>query len=267
MGSHRYASDPVALPYGKENERSRDRTGHMRESSRTVHVARTVVVCAVGIVCSTHALQAQSLSRYRSFDLGSNLAAVSTVTGGAPSDAKTVRQRPAVLQDLEWRPSRWTAGASVPSTDPVERLIFSFYNDQLFRIVVDYGHDRTEGMTQADMIEALSAVYGAVLPKTTRSTARAAFGVETESGSPFARWGDAEHSVVLYQTSSYRTAFRLIVIDVPRSELARKADSDAQRLDLQEAPQREVARQNKERDDQQAAAEKARSTNKGVFQP
>ena len=69
--------------------------------------------------------------------------------------------------------------------------MFSFYNDQLFRIVVDYSHDRTEGMTQADMIEALSDVYGAVLPKTTRSAGRVASAVETESGSPFARWGDA----------------------------------------------------------------------------
>jgi hypothetical protein len=122
-------------------------------------------------------------------------------------------------------------------------------------------------MTQADMIEALSAVYGPMLPKTSRSASRLASEVETESGSPFARWGDAEHSVVLYQTSPYRTAFRLIVTDAPRAELARKAVADAQRLNLQEAPQREVARQNKERDDQRAAVEKARSTNKGVFQP
>src|SRR5581483_405856 len=156
--------------------------------------------------------------RYRTFELGSSLAAVSKETGVAPTEAKTVHQRPAVVQDLEWRPSRWTAGVNAPSNDPVERMFFTFYNDQLFRIVVDYSHDRTEGMTQADLIEALSAVYGAVLPKTTRTAGRAAAPVEIESGSPFARWGDAEHSVVLYQTSSYRSAFRLIVTDLPRAE-------------------------------------------------
>jgi len=164
-------------------------------------------------------------------------------------------------------PSRWASVANAPSNDPVERISFSFYNDQLFRIIVDYSHDRTEGMTQADLIEALSAVYGAVLPKATRSAGRVPAQVETESGSPFARWGDAEHSVALYQTSSYRTAFRLIVTDAPRAELARKAEAEAQRLDVQEAPQREIVRQNKERDDQQAAAAKARSTNNGVFRP
>jgi hypothetical protein len=230
-------------------------------------IARAVTLCIVGVAWSTQALEAQSFSRYRIFDLGSNLAAVSTATGVAPSEAKTIHQRPAVLQDLEWRPSRWGAGANAPSTDPVERISFSFYNDQLFRIVVDYSHDRTEGMTQADLIEALSAVYGAVLPRTTRSAGRVAAQVETESGSPFARWGDAEHSIGLYQTSSYRTAFRLIVTDAPRAELARKANAEAERLDIQEAPQREIARQNKSRDDQQAAATKARATNKGVFQP
>jgi len=240
--------------------------GHMRKPDRIVDTVRTLALCAFGFVCSTHALHAQSLSKYRTFELGSPLAAVSSATGLAPSEAKTIHQRPAVLQELEWRPSRWTAGAN--ATDPVERISFSFYNDQLFRIVVDYSHDRTEGMTQADMIEALSAVYGAVLPKTTRSAAgRVASEVEIESGAPFARWGDAEHSVALLQTSSYRPAFRVIVTDDPRAQLARKADADAQRLDVQEAPQREVARQTKERADQQAAAAKARSTNKGVFAP
>jgi hypothetical protein len=238
----------------------------MKKRTR-MRLVRTLVVCGFGIVWATHSLQGQSWSQYRNFELGNDLTAVSEATGVARSAAKTIHQRPAVLQDLEWRPPRWTAQASAPSTDPVERILFSFYNDQLFRIVVDYSHDRTEGMTQADLIESLAATYGAVLPKTTRTAGRVASQMEIESGSPFASWGDAEHSVVLYETSSYRSGFRLIVSDVPRAEVARKADAEAQRLDAQEAPQREVARQAKERDDQRAAAAKARSTNKDVFRP
>jgi hypothetical protein len=231
------------------------------------NVTRSVAVCVFGIVCSTHALQGQTFSRYRNFDLGSNLAAVSAATGRAASEAKTIHQRPAVLNELEWRLSRWDTEANAPSTDPVERIVFSFYNDQLFRMVVDYSQERTEGMTPKDLIEAISAVYGAALPATARSAGRAASQVEIESGSAVARWGDTEHGVVLYQTSSYRAGFRLIVADAPRAELARKADAEAQRLDAQEAPQREVTRHNKERDDQLAAAAKARSANKGGFQP
>ena len=238
----------------------------MKKRTR-IRLVRTLVVCGFGIVWATHSLQGQSWSQYRNFELGSDLAAVSEATGVVRSAAETIHQRPAVLQDLEWRPPRWTAQATAPSTDPVERLIFSFYNDQLFRIIVVYNHDRTEGMTRADLIESLSATYGAVLPKTTHTAVRVASQIEIESGSPVASWGDAKHSVVLYETSSYRSGFRVIFTDAPRAELARKADAEAQRLDAQEAPQREVARQAKERDDQRAAAAKARATNKDLFRP
>jgi hypothetical protein len=227
--------------------------------------ARILGVCVVGIVCSAHGLEAEDLSRYRNFELGSDVASVSTAAGVATSEAKTVHQRPAVMQDLQYRPSHWTAGTA--STDPVEQIAFSFYNDQLFRIVVDYGHERTEGMTGADMIEAISAVYGPRLPQTSRASGRAASRLETESGSLVARWGDSQHAIALYQTSSYRAAYRLIVTDVGRDDLARKAETQALRLDDQEAPQRELARQQKERDDGRAAAAKARDLNRGVFQP
>jgi hypothetical protein len=49
--------------------------------------------------------------------------------------------------------------------------------------------------------------------------------------------------------------------------LARKAAIQATRLDEQDAPRREIARQKKERDDGRAAAEKARVANKESFRP
>ena len=228
--------------------------------------ARTLAVCLFGIVCSTHGLEAQDLSKYRNFELGTDLASVSTLSGVASSEAKTIHQRPAVLQALEYRPSRWIAGSTTDSTDPVDKILFSFYNDQLFRIVVDYGHDRTDGMTRADIIEAITAVYGPSVPKMLRAPVRVSQ-LESESGSPVARWGDSQHAVVLYETSLYATAFRLIVTEVRLEELARRADTQALRLDEQEAPHRENVRQQKERDDARTAAEKARLTNKRVFRP
>jgi hypothetical protein len=227
----------------------------------------TFATCALGLVLLTHGVDGQAVAQYRNFELGVNVAAVSVLTGVATSEAKTIHERPAVLQDLEWRPSRWTSSSAVlPSTDPVQQIAFSFYNDRLFRIVVDYDRDRTEGMTEADMVEALSAVYGATLPRAA-GPARVASRVETESGSPVARWGDAGHAVVLYRTSSYRGGFRLIVTDAALDGLARKATAQAVRLDDQEAPKREVARLKKEQDDGRAAADKARLANKKVFRP
>jgi hypothetical protein len=230
-----------------------------------------LAVCVLGLMCSTPGLEAQSPSQYRNFVLGSDVAAVSAIAGVAPSDAKTIHQRPAVLQDLDYRPSRWvagsTAGSTADSTDPVEQIGFSFYNDQLFRIVVDYSHDRTEGMTRADLIEGISEVYGTPLPMSPRARGRVPSRLETESGAAIARWGDSQHSVVLYQTSSYGAPFRLIVTEIRLDDLARKAETQALRLDDQEAPHRENVRQQKERDDTRAAAEKARLVNKRVFRP
>jgi hypothetical protein len=234
----------------------------------TMMNARTFAICAFGIALLAPRLDAQDLSRYRAFELGSGLAAVSQLTSVAVSDAKTMHQRPAVLQDLEWRPSHWVAGSVSASTDPVEQMLFSFYNDQLFRIVVDYGHESTEGMTDADMIEAISAIYGPPLAKLPRATMRVVPSLlETESGVSVARWGDAEHAVALYRTSSYRPALRLIVTALPLDALARKAETQARRLDDQEAPRREIARQKKEVADGLVTAEKARVANKKIFKP
>jgi hypothetical protein len=238
--------------------------GRMKEAN--MMTAHALAISAVGLVLLTHGIEGQGLAQYRNFELRSDLAAVSTQTGIASSEAKTIHQRPALMQDLEWRPSRWVSGSTAASTDPVDQILFSFYNNQLFRIVVDYGHDRTEGMTDADMMEAISALYGAPV-KRVPGTVRIASRVEIESGSPVARWGDATHAVVLYRTSSYRETFRLIVTEPALSDLARKADTEAARLDAQEAPSREIARDKKERDDRSVAAEKARAANKDVFRP
>jgi hypothetical protein len=231
-----------------------------------MRTARTLAACTLGFALLAHGVDGQGLARYRNFELGMNVAAVSALTGVAATDVKTIHERPAVLQDLQWRLSQWVAGSSVASTDPVEQIVFSFFNDRLFRIVVDYEHTRTEGMTDADVIEGISAVYGALVPRT-RGPARIASTIEAESGSPVARWGDASYRAVLYRTSTYRAAFRLIVTEPAVDILAQKATTQALRLDDQEAPRREVARLKKEQDDTRTTAEKARIANKKVFRP
>jgi hypothetical protein len=228
--------------------------------------ARTLVICAFGIVFSIHGIEGQSLLQYRNFTLGSNLTTISSATGMPASQATTVHQRPVLLQDLEWRPSRWIPGATEASTDPVEQIVFSFYDDQLFQIVVDYRPERTEGMTDADVIDAISAVYGATI-KRAPGARQAASRVAIGSGTSIARWASVGHEVVLYRTSSYRQEFRLTVTNPSLDSLAQKAAAQALRLDEQEAPQRELARQKKERDDGRAAADKARIANKDAFRP
>jgi hypothetical protein len=213
--------------------------------------SRTIAICGVGVVFLTLGLKGEGSAQYRNFELGSALASVSAKAGIPSSEATVIHQRPASLQDLEWRPSRWMRGATTASTDPVERIMFSFYNDQLFRMVIEYDRERTEGMTDADMIEAISATYGTPLARPSQppvrpaSPVRAASQVEQESGSPVARWGDAKHAVVLYRTTGYRGTLRLIMTEPTLDDLARKATMQARQLDVQEAPRLEIARQKK----------------------
>ena len=56
----------------------------------------------LGLVLYGGVAAAQDLSRYREFELGSAVAAVSTLTGVAGSELKAIHQRPAVIQELTW---------------------------------------------------------------------------------------------------------------------------------------------------------------------
>ena len=227
---------------------------------------RTLPAVTLGLVLSLHGLQGQTPSRYREFQLGSNVGSVSALIKVAASEARTIHHRPAVIQELKWRPPYFVSGSTTPQTDPVQQIVFSFYDDQLFRMLIDYDPQRTDGMTRGDMIDAISQAYGTPLPPGPGKAPGAASPLEIESGTPVARWGDAEYAVVLYR-SSYASGFRVIV-SAPRLEaLARTADAQAVRLDQREAPQRELARQKQEADDARARQEKARVANRAAFRP
>jgi hypothetical protein len=227
---------------------------------------RTLVIVALGIVLSTQSLNGQGRPQYRDFQLGGDLPSVSALAGVAASEAKTIHLRPAVMQELEWRPPYLASGSTAPQQDSVRQIVFSFYNDQLFKLVIIYDRQRTDGMTDADMIEAISTAYGPALRPAAKKARTVVSQLEEESGTPVARWGDAEYSVVLYR-SSYASEFRIIVTSPRLDALARSADAQAIRLDEREAPQREIARQKKEVEDTRLSQEKARIANKAAFRP
>jgi len=226
---------------------------------------RTLAACALAVVLSAPGVSGQDRSKYRDFQLGGDLASVSKGTGVSASLAKMIHQRPEILQDLEWRPSWWITGSTTAQTDPVDKVVFSFYNDQLFRLVIDYARPRTEGLTDRDMIDAVSEAYGPPLLAAVKSTL-VSTQLETESGETVARWGAADYAVALYRTS-YTSGFRLIVTSPGLDALARAAEAQSVRLDAREAPQRELARQKQEEADARASQEKARATNKAGFRP
>jgi hypothetical protein len=238
----------------------------MIDRRTVVFCARTLAMTAAGLVLSTWLLQGQERSRYRDYQLGGDLRSISALTGVAQSEVKTLHVRPAVMQELEWRRRYSSSDATPAQIDPVQQIVFSFYNDQLSKMVVDYDHDRTSGMTDLDMIEAISKSYGPRLNAAARKPRGAPSPLEEESGTALARWGDADCSVVLYR-SSYGSGFRLIVTSPRLEALARTADAQAIRLDEREAPQREIARQKKEVEDTRDSQERARAANKAIFRP
>src|ERR1041385_8777401 len=174
----------------------------------------------VGVLLSGAVAAAQDLSRYREFELGSSVAAVSTLTGVAGSELKAIHQRPAVIQELTWRPRYGARRPTPPDTQSVDRVVFDFYDDQLFRVTVDYDRKQTEGLIDADMIAAISSVYGSSVPPVT-SKRRQPPALGDDGAMTIAEWRAAGNSVTLLRLPSYATSFRLTITAEPIAALAR----------------------------------------------
>lgn len=227
--------------------------------------AGACVSCAVvlgALLAMIGSVRAQSVGHYREYVLGSSVAAVSKRAGSTQADVRVIHARPVLMQDLQWR-APFVLGDEAGVKDPVGEIVFSFYDDQLFRLAIEYDRHRTEGMTDADMITAISTVYGSTIPSRLNDRRPP---ITIGSYAHIAAWGDTEYSAVLAR-SIYGTGFRLVVTATRLERLAQLADAEAIRLDDREAPQRAVERQKKEQADVFAAQEKARVINKASFRP
>jgi len=227
---------------------------------------RTLAIGLLAFLLAPSA-QSQDRARYRDYRLGNDLTSVAALAKVSAAGAKTVHQRPSLIQQLEWRQPYMMIGSTMPQSDPVQRILFSFYDDQLFQMVISYDRRRTNGLTDADMIEALSATYGgALLLTSAKNPSEPATRPFTELGPPIAQWGDLDYSVGLYR-SSFATEFSVVVTSPRLETLAQTSSAEAIRLDERDAPQREVERKQKEADDTRASQEKARLANKATFTP
>ena len=201
----------------------------------------------------------KDLSTYRHFRLGSSLATVATMVGANPSEAKVIHLRPALIQQLNWRPQ--PLGAS-SQTESVQEVVFSFYDGVLFQIAINYDRYETEGMTADDFIEAISATYGtAERPTLPVNSTQEQYGDQEEV---VARWQDSQYSFELTR-SSYDRSFKMIGVLKRLKAPVQTAINEAKRLDDQEAPQRDAARKADEKEAERAKLEKARLLNKPKF--
>lgn len=201
-----------------------------------------------------------NLSKYRVFQLGSSLPEVAKLAGVDASQARVIHRRPALIQELEWQPLR--AGSSI-RIETVKSVNFRFYQSELFQIDVNYDPYETEGMTAEDVIEAIATNYGPAVRPAVDPNVSGAYSLGGES---LARWEDAEYRMDLMRFT-YGPSFRLVCIAKKNEGAARSAIIAANRLDEDEAPQREAERAKTEDEAKRVKSEKARLANKPRFRP
>jgi hypothetical protein len=221
---------------------------------------RALAIASV-VVLGTHPVGAQDLLRYRAYTLESSVAAVVAISESRDSDVKSLHERPALIQQLEWRPPYALRGAE--GADPVQDIIFRFYNGALYQLLVTYDRGRMEGLTNDDVIASVSAAYG--VPPLRPASARSAAATEMAADTTVvARWED-QSALVTLTRGSYSPQYQLTLTSKTLNGPARAAIKESARLDAKEAPQREVAQRTKQAADARVASDKARATNKAAF--
>jgi len=225
--------------------------------------ARTYVIAAVSLLLGVHATWAQDMSRYRAYVLASSVESIVASSGVREGEAKTIHSRPATIREREWRAPY--ASSTAAFADPVRGISFKFVDDSLFQIVVTYDRDRTEGLTNADLIETLTASYGT--PTRNVGNASVARPAAAHSDSiVVAQWESPLEKLTLVR-GSYSPEFQLILVSKDLSARAAAVTREAIRLDAAEAPRREANQRKQDAADASAAREKTRTSNKAAFRP
>ena len=228
---------------------------------------RFVVLSAYAafVLCS-YSAAAQDLSRYRDVAFGSSVSSVVVTTETNAGAVKVIHQRPALIQELAWRP-QYAIRRPAGRIEAVQEVTFRFYDDQLFNVIVVYDARLVQGLTNMDIIDAVSAVYGP--PALTAAAAKGPappLPGTINSSTALAHWQSTDHEFTLMR-EVYPATFRLIGVSRRLEAVARVAETEAARLDKQEAPRREAERAVAEAERTRAAEDKARTTNKGEFRP
>jgi hypothetical protein len=220
---------------------------------------RLFVVAAV-LVLSAESVSAQDLSPYRAYALDSSVEAVVAASGARASDLKVLHQRPAVIQELEWRAPYARSGAAL--VDPVRQIIFSFCDNALYQLLVTYDPARTDGLSNSDIIDSLTAAYGTPVLRSARKLP-----LDADADSVvLAQWDRADSSMTLLR-GVYSAEFQLMLTSKASSTRARGAIREAARLDTADAPRRALEQRKKDAADAVAARDKIRATNKAAFRP
>ncbi len=204
----------------------------------------------------TTIVQAEEPSRYRDHVLGNQLAVILSATGSRATDVKTLHERPSLIQTLEWQAPYARPGAE--EADPVESVVFAFVDGQLYQITVDYDRPRIAGLTTADLVAGVEAVYGPRLPAQSQ---KARVDPMPEGTVVLGRWGDDSATVTLVRGPFEE--IRLLVRSTRLGQTAARAIAAARAQDVADAPARQAAAEALAAAEEQAE----RTRNRSAFKP
>ncbi len=209
---------------------------------------RSLVFCfliVIVIPLSSPLTHAQDLSKYRNFSFGMTVADLSKQIDRNPASVAVLHERPALIQELTWWPPQ-SYGLSRPA-EPVDQILFSFYNGALYRMLVTYENSATKGLTEEDMIRVVSAKYGvatrpvaAVINFPMNPSYKATERV-------IARWEDSQYSLDLFRSSG--DTFAIVIFTKQLDGQAGVSIAESVKLEQEEAPQKEAARAKKTAED------------------
>jgi hypothetical protein len=209
---------------------------------------RSLVVCflmIIVILLSTPQVHAQDLSRYRNFSFGMTVADISKQIDQKPANAAVAHEHPALIEELTWLPPQ--PYSTLRPAEPVDQILFSFYNGKLYRMLVTYEDSATKGLTDEDMIRVVSAKYGVA----TRPVAAVVnFPMNPSykaTEKVIARWEDSQYSLNLFR--SYANTFEIVMFSKELDAQAGISIAESVKLEQEEAPRKEAARAKKTAED------------------
>ncbi|MBI4903411.1 MAG: hypothetical protein HY820_07245 [Acidobacteria bacterium] len=223
---------------------------------------RGLLAAAMSTFVWTAVVSGADFSSYRQFRFGDSIEAIAKKADLNASEARLVCQRPALVQELDWRPG-YAIKELGSDLDPLREAVLRFHNGELFQIVATYDRSKIEGMTESDLVEAISTTYGTATKPKSVIVYRSNYG---DSAIVLGRWENPDYSYNLIRSGD-QTSFALVMSSKGPAKLAEAAIVESRRLDVIDAPQRAMDAAKKKEEEERREREKARSTNRPNFRP
>ena len=209
----------------------------MKTMMRSLLASSLTIVVILLSILQAHA---QDLSTYRNFSFGTTVADLCKQIDQNPATVAVLHERPALIQELTfWPPQPYS---SLRPAEPLEQILFSFYDGALYRMLMTYDTSATKGLTDEDMIRIVSAKYGTA----TRPDAVVNFPMNPSyktTEKVIARWEDSQYSLDLFRSSG--DTFAIVMFKKQLDAQAGVSIAESVKLEQEEAPQKEAARAKK----------------------